>query len=72
MLADGETGTLVPPGDPVALANAIRAYVTDPDLRRRHGRAGRERATGRFSIAECAAGYLRLFAASPAAHDGVR
>ena len=35
VLADGETGTIVPPGDPAALAGAIRAYATDPGLRRR-------------------------------------
>ena len=40
---DGVTGTLVPPRDAEALADAIRTYLNDPDLRRRHGRAGRER-----------------------------
>ena len=36
------TGTLVPPRDAAALAEAIRLLL-DPELRRRHGRAGRER-----------------------------
>jgi glycosyltransferase involved in cell wall biosynthesis len=42
-VVDGVTGTLVPPRDACALADAIRAYLRDPDLRRRHGQAGRER-----------------------------
>jgi glycosyltransferase involved in cell wall biosynthesis len=37
------TGTLVPPHDPTALADAIRSYVCDPDRRRQHGLAGRRR-----------------------------
>lgn len=40
---DGTTGTLVTPGDVQQLAGAIRAYLDDPELRRRHGAAGRER-----------------------------
>lgn len=40
---DGLTGTLVPPRDAGALADAIRIYLDDPELRREHGRAGRER-----------------------------
>ena len=40
---DGVTGTLVPPRDADALAAALKMYIDDPDLRRRHGQAGRER-----------------------------
>lgn len=39
---DGETGILVEPGDPCDLANAIRRYLRDPELRKKHGRRGRE------------------------------
>jgi glycosyltransferase involved in cell wall biosynthesis len=45
---DGVTGTLVPPHDAAALADAIRGYLLDPDLRRRHGLAGRERVLREF------------------------
>ncbi len=39
---DQLTGLLVPPYDAAQLAAAIRRYLADPDLRRRHGAAGRE------------------------------
>jgi lipopolysaccharide/colanic/teichoic acid biosynthesis glycosyltransferase/glycosyltransferase involved in cell wall biosynthesis len=42
-VVDGETGTLVPPHDPHALTKALRAYLRDPELRQRHGRAARTR-----------------------------
>jgi glycosyltransferase involved in cell wall biosynthesis len=39
---DGVTGILVPPRDVGALADAIRRYLCDAELRHRHGGAGRE------------------------------
>ena len=48
-VADGETGTLVPPGDADALARAIGALATDPEARAAMGQAGRERARAHFS-----------------------
>ncbi len=40
---DGETGLLVTPGDPIALAKALRRLLADRDLREQMGRAGRVR-----------------------------
>jgi glycosyltransferase involved in cell wall biosynthesis len=45
---EGVTGTLVPPYDAVALEDAIRTYINGPDLRQRHGRAGRVRILREF------------------------
>jgi glycosyltransferase involved in cell wall biosynthesis len=43
MVRDGETGLLVPPRDPAALRAAIDSLLADAELRRRLGRAARER-----------------------------
>jgi glycosyltransferase involved in cell wall biosynthesis len=40
---DKVTGKLIPCRSADALANAVREYLRDPELRSRHGRAGRER-----------------------------
>jgi len=45
---DGITGTLVPPRDARALSEAIRRYLMNAELRRRHGQAARERALRDF------------------------
>jgi phosphatidylinositol alpha 1,6-mannosyltransferase len=34
---------LVPPGDIAGFADALAAYIADPALRARHGRAGEDR-----------------------------
>ena len=43
MVRDGVEGILVPPGDPVALASAVRRVLEDRGLARRLGEAGRAR-----------------------------
>jgi glycosyltransferase involved in cell wall biosynthesis len=45
---DGETGLLVPVRDAAALTAAIRTYLGDPALGRRHGADGRRRARRDF------------------------
>jgi len=42
-VVDGETGVLVPPRNSQSLANALRTYLCDPELRRLHGAASRQR-----------------------------
>lgn len=41
LVTPGSTGTLVPPGDADALADAVAALVADPERRRAYGVAGR-------------------------------
>jgi glycosyltransferase involved in cell wall biosynthesis len=48
LVADGETGLLVPPRDPVALREAVQRLLGDAELRGRLGREARERARARF------------------------
>jgi glycosyltransferase involved in cell wall biosynthesis len=47
-VGDGETGTMTPPRDADRLAPALKNYLPDPMLRRRHGCAGRERVLEKF------------------------
>lgn len=66
VIADGETGILVPPQDPEAFADAIIKLMGQPDRRKRMGEAGRARVRERFSIkrmvSETEALYERLVA----------
>jgi glycosyltransferase involved in cell wall biosynthesis len=48
IVEDGETGRLVPPGDPVALANCLATLVADRELQRRMGSKGRARCLEKF------------------------
>lgn len=47
---DGETGLLVPPRDPVALARAITLLQREPPLRRRLAEAGRRLVSEHFTV----------------------
>ena len=44
LIVDGQTGWLVPLGDPGALAHRLRALLLSPEFRRALGSAGRDRA----------------------------
>lgn len=52
ILADGETGLLVPAGDPRGLAEALARVATDPALRARLADAARK-ASVRYDIRQC-------------------
>ena len=55
LVEDGGSGFLVPPRDPDALAGALQRLIADPELRRRMGQAGREKALKEFTLDRCAA-----------------
>lgn len=69
----GVTGLRVPPGDAPALAAALRQMLTDAELRRRCGEAGRARWAQHFSARTMCEATVALYrrllgtAASPAA-----
>lgn len=60
----GDTGLIVPPGDPAALAGAIRAIATEPaDAGRARRTRSRERIVQRYSVEAFVAQYEALYAA---------
>jgi glycosyltransferase involved in cell wall biosynthesis len=63
IVRDGETGTVIPPEDPVALSDALVELLTDKERRQRYAAAGSERLRTAFSPArmadETAAIYTR-------------
>ncbi|WP_101257480.1 glycosyltransferase [Streptomyces barkulensis] len=67
-VADRVTGRLVPPDDPGALARAVNELTGSPELLRRYGEAGRERALARFSWERVAEGAEQVYAQVVARH----
>ena len=61
LVVDGETGLLVPPGDPRALALSSERLLRDPALRREMGRAGLERVKKSFTMRRMAEQTERLY-----------
>ena len=62
VVSDGETGLLVPPDDPGALAGALNSLLGDPDRAGAMGRLGRERAVMHFGWPAIAAQTAALYA----------
>jgi len=60
IVADGETGLLVPPNDAAQLASALRLLLEDPTRAAAMGNAGRARAEALFDLDRNAAEVRRL------------
>jgi glycosyltransferase involved in cell wall biosynthesis len=61
VVADGETGILVPREDPEALRGALLRLAADPALRARMGAAGKDRAEREFSVSRLVQSYEALY-----------
>ncbi len=61
LVVDGETGLIVPPGDPEALAHALAELLADPERRARLGAAGQTRARSRHTIERAAEATTRVY-----------
>jgi glycosyltransferase involved in cell wall biosynthesis len=68
IVVHGETGLLIPPNEPEALARAIRALTEDPTRRRAMGDAGRARVEQHFDGAR---NYGQMIALIKSIADGV-
>jgi phosphatidyl-myo-inositol alpha-mannosyltransferase len=71
VLRDGRDGQLLAPGDPLALAEALRALALDPERRTRMARSARERAE-RFAWPNVAAEVLDCYEQAIRAADPAR
>lgn len=69
VVADGETGLLVPSGDAEALAAGLSTLLADPERARAMGEAGRERSLELFSVETMVRDYERLFRELAGADD---
>jgi len=67
-IADGETGCLVPPRDPAALAERLHVLLADAALRERMGRAARARVEREFTWPLVAQRTAALYEAMLAEH----
>lgn len=61
LVSDGQTGVLVPAGNPQALADAMLNYARNPALRAAHGQAGVQRVDQKFSLKAMLASYGGLY-----------
>jgi glycosyltransferase involved in cell wall biosynthesis len=58
---DGDTGVLVPAGDSLALASAVRTLLNDTDLRQRLAAAGPEWIRKEFGVERMVQGYAEIY-----------
>jgi glycosyltransferase involved in cell wall biosynthesis len=59
-VVEGQTGLLVEPHDPRALAGAMERLVASPDLARTMGRNGRKRACQLYDLVKCADAWVAV------------
>lgn len=74
LVVSGETGLLVPPGEPLLLADALRRMILNPGLRLSMGLAGRRRSREHFDIerkVEELVRYYHAVAGSSGSHTAV-
>ncbi len=61
LIADGQTGLLVPLGDRGAFARQTNVLLNDAALRQRLGEAGRQRMIGEFSVQQMIQRHVELY-----------
>jgi glycosyltransferase involved in cell wall biosynthesis len=59
-ITENETGLLVPPGDPVALASALERVAHNFSLRAELGKKARERVEQEYEVGRCTERFCNL------------
>lgn len=62
IVAEGETGFVVPAGDKAGLIRAIETYLSDPDLAKNHARNGFDRVRDHYALRREADGLAAVYA----------
>jgi len=61
VITDGQNGILVPPADPVALANAVKSLLANAPLRASLGRSASDTVRRRFDLSSMSDAYEALY-----------
>ena len=61
VVQSGKTGWVVPPENPLAMAEALKRLLDDPDMRRDMGSAGRQRVLDRFTRDRMIDGVMNVY-----------
>ena len=61
LVINGKTGMLVEPGLPAEMSNAIRFYLSNPDIKKMHGTEGRKRIERSFSMQSMINQYIEVY-----------
>ena len=61
LVVENETGYLVPKQDPIAMADAIKHYLDQPELLSLQGQAGRARVVSKFSLDRMMTDYNDIY-----------
>lgn len=69
LVAEGETGTLFEPANPMILARVLRSYLDDPPRRQREGAAARAVIKSAHSLDSMMAGYRAVYDRVMAEHN---
>jgi glycosyltransferase involved in cell wall biosynthesis len=70
VVENGETGLVVPPCNPSALAEAVLRLMTNAVMRLQFSARARETAASRFAVPVCADTHIRAFEAALSHHAG--
>lgn len=61
LVMEGQTGILVPPSNPKAMAEALLSYFNDKPMRQSHGQAGHNRVKREFSLEAMVSHYMAVY-----------